>query len=82
MQDQKITVDLGSTTSIECKCTNKTFVEVLLLRKISRLYTGGTVDSILPIQVMQCTECGSILDDSVPTQVKELYKDDTLGLVD
>lgn len=81
MQNQ-IDIDLKDTTELKCKCENKTFVQVLLLRKISRLLTGKTQDSILPIQVMQCTDCGSILDASIPEQVKALYAGDTLGMAD
>ena len=56
MQD-KLNVDIRkNSTAVNCEeCENETFKEVTFIRKISKLYTGSTTDS-----VVQCSKCDHI----------------------
>ena len=49
------------TTAVKCeKCENDTFTEAVFLRKASKLLTGASQDSIIPIPTFQCSACGHI----------------------
>ena len=58
-QLQKPTVK--DTTPIKCEeCESETFTQVFYLRKMSKLLTGESQDSILPAPAFQCAKCGHI----------------------
>jgi hypothetical protein len=40
-------------------------------RKVSRLITGGAKDSVLPIEMYLCTQCGKPLQDLLPDELKD-----------
>jgi ribosomal protein S27E len=49
------------TTPIKCEeCENETFVQVFFIRKLSKLLTGESQDSIIPAPTFQCASCGHI----------------------
>jgi uncharacterized Zn finger protein len=63
-------IDISATTPVKCEnCECEYFVEVLMMRKASRLLTGGSKDSIIPIPTMRCADCGHVNDDF---KIKEL----------
>jgi len=68
-------------TTIECKCGNKFFTEVFLMKKFPKtiIETPGEMkfpeDQIVPIAVLSCSKCGEIQKDMLPKQVQE-----TIGL--
>lgn len=53
---------MNSPTVICSGCNSKLFVENVILKKISLLYTGTGKDELVPIPVYVCTKCGKILD--------------------
>jgi uncharacterized Zn finger protein len=76
MQDQrmKVNIDLKKTTGVSCdECSNESFQEALLLRKVSRFLTGEAQDGVIPIPTFVCTKCGHINRDFYP---KELLQDE------
>lgn len=76
MQDQKVKVniDLKKTTGVICEeCSNESFQEALLLRKISRFITGDTQDGIIPVPTFVCSKCGHVNKDFYP---KDLIQDE------
>jgi hypothetical protein len=42
-------------------CGSETFTEAVKLKLISKIMTGQPQDTLVPIQVMVCTQCGAIL---------------------
>ena len=61
MQPQKPQVDISATTEIKCEeCESKFFVEAYMIRKASKLLTGAEQDTIIPIPVMRCADCGHV----------------------
>jgi hypothetical protein len=40
-------------------------------KKVSRLITGGAKDSIIPIEVFLCTQCGKTLQELLPEELRE-----------
>jgi len=54
-------MDISKTTGIICNCCDcEYFRESYILRKASKLMTGSTQDSIIPIPVMRCDDCGNV----------------------
>ncbi len=54
-------VNLADAPYIECeKCQCLVFDEKIMIKKISKFMTGGTQDSIVPLPVISCSDCGHI----------------------
>ena len=66
-------INLKDQPTITCEdCGSKYFKEVTMLKKVSRLLTGGTDDTIVPFPTYMCNDCGyvnvdlRIFDDETP----------------
>lgn len=78
MENQpQLNIDLKSTTSIETPDGNKIFQQGVILRKVSKFITGTKEDSILPIPVFYDPQTNKILEGTIPTELREEYKDYT-----
>lgn len=62
MQNQKITIDvLKNSSEVVCEvCNNNTFEEVVKLRKVSKIITGSSKDTLIPLPTFACKKCGHI----------------------
>jgi len=57
-------IDIKSTTPIKCEeCESEFFTEAMLIRKASRLRTGAPKDTMIPIKIMRCADCGNVNED-------------------
>ena len=66
---QRIT--LKDTQSVECdECKNTTFTEVMFMRRISRILSGAPKDSYMPIPAFQCSACGHVNQEFIPTELQ------------
>ena len=71
-------VDLKNTTSIETPNGNKIFQQGVILRQVSKFVVGASEDAILPIPVFFDPETGKILEQTLPKELREEFKDDTI----
>ena len=62
---------LSDARDMNCECGNGIFMDGFKFKKISRLITGGTKDSVLPIQIYLCTQCGKPLNELLPEEMKD-----------
>lgn len=62
---------LTDAREMTCECGNDTFMDGMRFRKVSRLLTGAPMDSVLPIQIFLCTQCGKALNEMLPDELKE-----------
>ena len=70
---QQPSVRLDQTHAVNCSnCQGNLFTEGFLLRKASRLLTGGAKDSIIPIPVVYCVKCGSVNKDIMDPEVNSI----------
>ena len=54
-------IDFNKTTQIKCEsCSNPTFKQTLLLRKLSALVSPDGQETIVPMQVFGCEKCGHV----------------------
>ena len=72
---QQPNIDLTTTTSIETEDGSKIWQQGALLRKVSKFVTGTDADAIMPIPVFYDPETNKILEDSLPKELREEYKD-------
>lgn len=71
---QQINLSLDKTTEIKCdSCENNVFIGGFLLRKASKFITGQPQDSLIPIQIMICSKCGSVNEDMIPLELRNQY---------
>ena len=75
MQPQQPNIDLKNTTSIETEGGGRIWQQGALLRKVSKFVTGTDSDAVMPIPVFYDPETGKILEDSLPKELREEYKD-------
>ena len=71
-------VDLKNTTSIETPNGNKIFQQGVILRQVSKFVVGASEDAILPIPVFYDPETGKVLEQTLPKELREEFKDQIL----
>ena len=74
-QQQGLNIDFKNTTPVEGFDGGQLFGQAFVIRKVSKFVTGGTEDALLPIPVFYDMETKKIILESVPTELREEYKD-------
>jgi uncharacterized Zn finger protein len=60
-------INLAEVPYMECEsCKCKTFEERMMIKKVSRFMTGSDQDSIVPLQVIACAQCGNVNELFLP----------------
>jgi hypothetical protein len=70
----KLNVNIGSNDmqSISCKeCNGMYFRQVMAINKVSKFLTGADKDTMVPIPVFRCDDCGAIPEEFQPIKVKK-----------
>ena len=71
-------IDLSKTTEILTQTGSPVWQQGVVLRKVSRFVTGTSEDGIIPIPVFFDPTTGEICQETLPRELRELYKDDTI----
>lgn len=67
MDLQKPKIDLRDIPSTKCdECSGEYFREVLILKKVNKLLTGGQEDTIVPFPIYQCVNCKHVNEEFNP----------------
>ena len=70
---QQIKIDLSQTSGYKCpQCQSAFFEQSLLLRKVSKFLSGLSEDAYMPIQVINCKQCGLLAKDALDPQIRAL----------
>lgn len=57
-------IDLREQPTLSCeKCGSIYFKEIVLIKKVSRIYTGSLEDTLVPFPTYRCDDCGHVNDD-------------------
>ena len=57
-------IDLKQQPTITCDdCGSKYFKEVVLLKKVPKLLTGSSEDTIVPFPTYMCNKCGFVNEE-------------------
>lgn len=68
---QQPKINLNQTTAIKCeKCGCETFMEAVMLRKVSPILTGTGQPGIIPIPTFVCTKCGGVNQEMLPKELQ------------
>ena len=78
-QPQMPNIDLKNTTVVEGFNGGKLFGQAVVIRKVSKFVTGTDEDMLMPIPVFYDLESKKILQDSLPPDIREEYKDISIG---
>jgi hypothetical protein len=73
MEQPQMNLDLSKTTAIDTPSGGKIWQQGMILRKVSKFITGTSEDAIVPIPVFFDPEDGSILDETLPKELREEY---------
>lgn len=58
---QQVRIGLENSNPIVCeKCGNDTFKEATYLRRISKILTASSEDSIVPVPTFACAKCNHV----------------------
>ncbi len=65
-------LDLSLAEDIQCEeCENKTFIEVIIIKKLSAIASPTGQDIMAPIKTFQCSKCCHMNQEFIP-KVSEL----------
>ena len=71
MEHPQLNLDLNKTTAIDTPSGGKIWQQGMILRKVSKFITGTPDDAIVPIPVFYDPETGTILEDTIPKELRE-----------
>ncbi len=71
MEHPQLNLDLTKTTAIDTPSGGKIWQQGMILRKVSKFITGTPDDAIVPIPVFYDPETGTILEDTIPKELRE-----------
>tara|TARA_R110002049_G_scaffold51544_1_gene145473 strand:+ start:228 stop:476 length:249 start_codon:yes stop_codon:yes gene_type:complete len=71
----QMNIDFKNTTSVEGFDGGQLFGQAFVMRKVSKFVTGGAEDALLPIPVFYDLETKKIILESIPTELRDEYKE-------
>lgn len=76
-QGKQQKLDLKTSKPITCQeCDYDIFVQGVKARKISKIAANTPQDVVIPFDILLCGNCGAVIDELLPDQVKVLEKMD------
>jgi len=64
MENQEISINLKDALDITCsECENNYFVPTFQIKKLSALVSPTGQETMIPIQLFQCSKCGHVNED-------------------
>lgn len=63
-------ISLKDGRDIACECGSVVFMPGYRFKKFSKLLTGAPKDSMIPIELYLCTQCGKPLQELLPEELK------------
>jgi uncharacterized Zn finger protein len=62
--NSQMKIDLREQPTLMCeKCQSEYFEEVVMIKKVSKLYTGSSEDTIVPFPTYRCADCGHVNEE-------------------
>lgn len=67
--EKQISINPSDLEDVVCeKCKAQTFELAFLFKKLSAIMSPTGKDTLIPLQVYRCTECGNINDGFLPKE--------------
>jgi hypothetical protein len=73
MEQPQMNLDLSKTTAIDTPSGGKIWQQGMILRKVSKFVVGSQEDAIVPIPVFYDPVDNTILDETLPKELREEY---------
>jgi|TARA_B100000768_G_C11227511_1_gene353505 DNA-directed RNA polymerase subunit RPC12/RpoP len=71
-QPNKPQIDFSKATEMECQeCKGTVFIPANKFLKVSKIVTGTPNDAIIPVELYLCGDCGEIVQELLPEQLKK-----------
>ena len=68
-KEQKININASDLEDVVCeKCGCQVFIPAFLFKKISAVLSPSGKESLFPLNVFKCNDCGHINKDFIPNQ--------------
>jgi len=64
-------INIKDTRDVSCECGNLIFMPGYRFKKLSKIMTGNAQDSIIPIEMYLCTQCGKALQELLPLELRD-----------
>lgn len=69
---QQPKIDFSKATEMKCQeCGGTVFIQGTKFLKISKIVTGTPNDAIIPVELYLCGDCGEIVEELLPEQLKK-----------
>ena len=70
-QPNKPQIDFSKATEMECQeCKGTVFIPANKFLNVSKIVTGTPNDAIVPVEIYVCGDCGEIIEELLPEQLK------------
>jgi len=70
--NMQVKVALKDTSDVSCeKCGHKLFTQLMMFKKLSAVMSPTGEESMIPIQVFACNDCGHVNDEFLPPEGNE-----------
>ena len=80
-QQQQVQVDLKQADTIKCKeCGNYLWIQSFILKKLSALVSPTGQETMIPVQVFSCGNCGKIAEGMLDESEEEKKPDFKLDI--
>tara|TARA_R100000005_G_C5001329_1_gene208484 strand:+ start:2437 stop:2712 length:276 start_codon:yes stop_codon:yes gene_type:complete len=81
MNEGKVNINLNDMDDVVCEnCGNPTFIQVVLLKRVSAVMSPSGKKSFLPMPVFECSSCGHVNDELLPKQADKKDSKGTFNL--
>ena len=80
-KQQQVQVDLKQADTIKCKeCGNYLWIQSFILKKLSALVSPTGQETMIPVQVFSCGNCGKIAEGMLDESEEEKKPDFNLDI--
>ena len=80
-KQQQVQVDLKQADTIKCKsCNNYLYIQSFVLKKLSALVSPTGQETMIPVQVFSCGNCGKIAEGMLDESEEEKKPDFKLDI--
>jgi hypothetical protein len=73
-QQPQLNLDLSKTTAVDTPSGGKIWQQGMIIRKVSKFVVGAQEDALVPIPVFYDPVDNTILEDTLPKELREEYK--------
>jgi hypothetical protein len=67
----QVSIDIGKTKALVCKCGNHTFEQISFLRVLPALLSPNGKDAVIPMMSFACNSCGAVPDQVIPPFIRD-----------